>query len=117
MGKSDITIREDEMWCPECGAPIKQGFYACSNCKLKVRMTQDINREQDKKSRKKPKKKSKKQVKKEEAPVKEEIKEDIPADNKEDFPVKDDDPPVSGPKEINLTNPVNKEGHPRYWNF
>lgn len=44
MGNSDVKIREDEMWCPECGAPIKKGFLTCSNCKLKVKMTREINK-------------------------------------------------------------------------
>ena len=45
MGKSQKIIREDEMWCPECGAPIKKGFLTCSNCKIKVRMTREMNRD------------------------------------------------------------------------
>ena len=49
MGNSSKKIRADEMWCPECGAPIKKGFLTCSNCKLKVRMTQEINRKKDEK--------------------------------------------------------------------
>ena len=49
MGKGDKKVREDEMWCPECGAPIKKGFFTCSNCRLKVKMTLDINMEQDNK--------------------------------------------------------------------
>jgi uncharacterized Zn finger protein (UPF0148 family) len=48
MGKSEEIIKEDEMWCPECGAPIKKGFFTCSNCKIKVRMTAEINRDEDK---------------------------------------------------------------------
>lgn len=48
MGKSHSMVREDEMWCPECGAPIKKGFLTCSNCKIKVRMTRKMNRDQDK---------------------------------------------------------------------
>ena len=47
MSKSNKNIREDEMWCPECGAPIKKGFFTCSNCKLKVRFTEEINKKQD----------------------------------------------------------------------
>ena len=39
-------LREDEMWCPECGAPIKKGFFTCSNCKLKVKLTKEINNKQ-----------------------------------------------------------------------
>ena len=35
------------MWCPECGAPVKKGFFTCSNCKLKVRFTEEINKKQD----------------------------------------------------------------------
>lgn len=48
MGKSGKKIRKDEMWCPECGAPIKKGFLTCSNCKIKVRMTSEMNRDEDK---------------------------------------------------------------------
>lgn len=47
MSKSIKNIRKDEMWCPECGAPIKKGFFTCSNCKLKVRFTEEINKKQD----------------------------------------------------------------------
>ncbi|MCJ7665785.1 MAG: hypothetical protein MUO59_03510 [Actinobacteria bacterium] len=42
------NIRNDEMWCPECGAPVKKGFFTCANCKLKVGFTKDINKKQDK---------------------------------------------------------------------
>jgi hypothetical protein len=48
MGKSHAMVREDEMWCPECGATIKKGFLTCSNCKIKVRMTAEMNRDGDK---------------------------------------------------------------------
>jgi len=48
MEKSGKKIRKDEMWCPECGAPVKKGFLTCSNCKIKVRMTREMNRDQDK---------------------------------------------------------------------
>ena len=46
------NIRDDEMWCPECGAPIKKGFFTCANCKLKVELTKDINKKQSKKKSK-----------------------------------------------------------------
>ena len=46
MSKNKKNIRNDEMWCPECGAPIKKGFFTCANCKLKVRLTEDINEKQ-----------------------------------------------------------------------
>ena len=29
-------MKDDEIFCPECGAPIKKGFFTCTNCKLKV---------------------------------------------------------------------------------
>lgn len=48
MSKNTKKIRKDEMWCPECGAPIKKGFFTCANCKLKVRFTKDINKKQGK---------------------------------------------------------------------
>ncbi len=40
------------MWCPECGAPIKKGFFTCANCKLKVKLTEDINKKQTSKKKK-----------------------------------------------------------------
>ena len=46
MSKNKKNIRDDEMWCPECGAPIKKGFFTCANCKFKVRLTEDINKKQ-----------------------------------------------------------------------
>ena len=46
------NIRDDEMWCPECGAPIKKGFFTCANCKLKVKLTEDINKKQTSKKKK-----------------------------------------------------------------
>ena len=46
MSKNNKNIRDDEMWCPECGAPIKKGFFTCANCKFKVRLTEDINKKQ-----------------------------------------------------------------------
>lgn len=50
MENRDEKISEDEMWCPECGAPIKKGFLTCSNCKLKVKMTRKMNRDREKAS-------------------------------------------------------------------
>lgn len=35
-------LADDEMYCPECGGIIKKGFYTCSNCKMKVRLTKEI---------------------------------------------------------------------------
>ena len=90
MGNSDIKIREDEMWCPECGTPIKKGFFTCSNCKLKVKMTREINEKQDKKKSLSTKKKKNKKPEK------------APGENLEKPPDK---------------NPLNKSGHPRYWDF
>ena len=46
MSKNKKNTRDDEMWCPECGAPIKKGFFTCANCKFKVRLTEDINKKQ-----------------------------------------------------------------------
>ncbi|MDD3777032.1 MAG: hypothetical protein PHN32_05450 [Actinomycetota bacterium] len=40
-------VKSDEMFCPECGAAIKKGFMTCSNCKLKVRLTEEINKKQE----------------------------------------------------------------------
>ena len=90
MGKSDVKVREDEMWCPECGAPIKKGFFTCSNCKLKVKMTGEINKKQGKKKTSAPAK-----SKKVEPEKKSEEIQKRPADN----------------------NPLNKPGHTRYWNL
>ena len=90
MGKSDVKVREDEMWCPECGAPIKKGFLTCSNCKLKVKMTREINKTQNKKKASTPKKSKKEEPKK------------IPEESRKKPPEK---------------NPLKKSGHPRYWNF
>ena len=42
------------MWCPECGATIKKGFFTCANCRFKVKLTEDINKKQTGK-KKKPK--------------------------------------------------------------
>lgn len=53
MSKNEKNIRDDEMWCPECGAPIKKGFFTCANCKLKVRLTEDINEKQTRKKKSK----------------------------------------------------------------
>ncbi|MCJ7472686.1 MAG: hypothetical protein MUP02_07755 [Actinobacteria bacterium] len=53
MSKNEKNIRDDEMWCPECGAPIKKGFFTCANCKLKVRLTEDINEKQTMKKKSK----------------------------------------------------------------
>lgn len=39
-------LADDEMYCPECGGVIKKGFYTCANCKLKVRLTKQMNKEQ-----------------------------------------------------------------------
>ena len=52
MNKKNKNIRDDEMWCPECGAPIKKGFFTCANCKLKVKLTEDINKKQTSKKKK-----------------------------------------------------------------
>ena len=90
MGKSDVKVREDEMWCPECGAPIKKGFFTCSNCKLKVKMTGEINKKQDKKKSSTTKKKKK---------------------------AKPAKAPEVSQKKSPEKNPLNKSGHPRYWNF
>lgn len=43
------TVKNDEMYCPECGGAIKKGFMTCSNCKLKIRLTEEINKEQEEK--------------------------------------------------------------------
>jgi hypothetical protein len=94
MGKSDVKTREDEMWCPECGAPIKKGFFTCSNCRFKVRMTNDINKKQAKKKASGSKKKQ--------------DPEDVPV--KQDIPVQSQDKPAE-------KNPLKKSGHPRYWSF
>ncbi|MFC2144700.1 hypothetical protein ACFLQQ_00030 [Actinomycetota bacterium] len=51
MKKNKKNIRDDEMWCPECGAPIKKGFFTCANCKFKVRLTEDINKKQTSKKK------------------------------------------------------------------
>ncbi|MES0342209.1 MAG: hypothetical protein ABUK08_07850 [Candidatus Humimicrobiaceae bacterium] len=53
MSKSTRNIKDDEIWCPECGAPIKKGFFTCANCKLKVRLTEDINEKQTMKKKSK----------------------------------------------------------------
>jgi hypothetical protein len=90
MVKSDLKAKNDEMWCPECGAPIKKGFFTCSNCKLKVKMTSGINKKQDKKK----------------APE--------PEEGKKEEPGKDNEASQNKPPE---KNPLNKAGHPRYWNL
>ena len=67
MSKNKKNIRDDEMWCPECGAPIKKGFFTCANCKFKVRLTKDINKKQTGKKKSKSSKlvsESKKSIKK-----------------------------------------------------
>lgn len=53
MSKNKKNIRDDEMWCPECGTPIKKGFFTCANCKLKVKLTEDINEKQARKKKSK----------------------------------------------------------------
>jgi hypothetical protein len=97
MGKSD---RKYEIRCPECGAPIKKGFFTCSNCKLKVRMASGINRDQDKKSGSPPKANTKEKIKKETKPPEKEAK-----------------PPEKDAGTVPDKNPLKKSGHPRYWNF
>jgi uncharacterized Zn finger protein (UPF0148 family) len=52
VNKNNKNIREDEMWCPECGAPIKKGFFTCANCRFKVKLTEDINKKQTGKKKK-----------------------------------------------------------------
>lgn len=64
MSKSNKNIREDEMWCPECGAPIKKGFFTCSNCKLKVKFTEEINKKQERAPGKRSASSSKRKTKK-----------------------------------------------------
>ena len=54
VNKNKKNIRDDEMWCPECGATIKKGFFTCANCRFKVKLTEDINKKQTGK-KKKPK--------------------------------------------------------------
>jgi uncharacterized Zn finger protein (UPF0148 family) len=90
MGKSDAKVREDEIWCPECGAPIKKGFLTCSNCKLKVAMTREINKKQVKKKSSASKISNKVELEK------------VPEEKQKKLPEK---------------NPLNKSGHTRYWNF
>ena len=100
MGKSDTKIREDEMWCPECGSPIKKGFFTCSNCKLKVKMTSDLNREKNKKSSSSSRSEKKENNKQKIAPPKKEVK-----------------PLKKAAGVVPDKNPLKKSGHPRYWNF
>lgn len=38
-------LKDDEMYCPECGAPIKKGFYTCANCRFKVKLSRQMNTE------------------------------------------------------------------------
>ncbi len=45
-------IKEDEIFCPECGAPIKKGFMTCANCKFKVRVSKEIDKEKKKEEKK-----------------------------------------------------------------
>jgi uncharacterized Zn finger protein (UPF0148 family) len=90
MGKRDVKVREDEMWCPECGAPIKKGFFTCSNCKFKVKLTGEINKKQDKKKSSAIKKKKK---------------------------VEPEKAPEVSQKKSPDKNPLNESGHTRYWNF
>jgi hypothetical protein len=37
------------MFCPECGTLIKKGYFTCDNCRFKIKLTREINREKDKK--------------------------------------------------------------------
>ncbi len=41
----NARLRDDEMYCPECGAPIKKGFYTCANCRFKVQLSRQMNME------------------------------------------------------------------------
>ena len=100
MGKNDKNIREDEMWCPECGAPIKKGFFTCSNCRFKVRMTREINKKQDKQAGSGSRKKIEETAKGEASTAKSQG-----ASNKKN------------PGDAYQENPLKKSGHPRYWNF
>ena len=43
----NIKMKDDEIFCPECGEPIKKGFFTCANCKIKVRLTKEINKEEE----------------------------------------------------------------------
>lgn len=66
MSNNAKNIKDDEIWCPECGAPIKKGFFTCANCKLKVKLTEDLNRTQVKKKKPKTSASKKSTVKKKE---------------------------------------------------
>lgn len=93
MGNNDRKIRKDEIWCPECGAPVKKGFFTCSNCRFKIKMTRVINRAQDRETGSGSKARAKERNKKESTPVHED---------------------TDG---ITKKNPLKKSGHPRYWNL
>jgi len=41
--KAKKRLADDEMYCPECGGIIKKGFFTCANCKLKVRLTKQLD--------------------------------------------------------------------------
>jgi len=100
MGKRSKRVREDEIWCPECGAPIKKGFLTCSNCKFKARMTREINREQDKKESPEP----------EEDAEAEGTGTDIMGGKAEGRVKKESGGLIPG-------NPLSESGHPRYWSY
>ncbi|HAJ95996.1 MAG TPA: hypothetical protein DCP02_07165 [Actinobacteria bacterium] len=100
MSKSNKNIKEDEMWCPECGAPIKKGFFTCSNCKLKVRFTEEINKKQDRATDKRPTDNSKRKAKKDDA-ASNNIVETMPELLDNVFNTKD--------------SSKNKDGHPGWW--
>jgi len=102
MSKSNKNIREDEMWCPECGAPIKKGFFTCSNCKLKVRFTEEINRKQDRAPVKRSAGSSKRKAKKDVAGS-DNIAEAMPELIDDVFNTED--------------SPKNQGGHPEWWNY
>ncbi len=40
------------MQCPECGTLIKKGYSVCDNCKFKIKLAIEINKEKDKKEKK-----------------------------------------------------------------
>lgn len=118
MNKSEKNIRDDEMWCPECGAPIKKGFFTCANCKLKVELTKDINKNQTKKKKSKSAEPKENTVKKKskEKTVKSKGKTETPESVIKDKEKKEVLKDIF--EEDTTKKDIKKRGaHPGWWNY
>ncbi len=47
-----MAKKDDEIYCPECGGYIKKGFMTCTNCKMKIKLTKQMDKEEEDKKKK-----------------------------------------------------------------